>query len=112
MFSLNHISILDKKNKEWTLVEGTICTPGTISERTKYKQNKYADLRLGIKNLYPGYKVKLITIVFDFLASYHKDLDKEMTILLKPNIARLTIERSQKWIISQNCEIVKRFSCQ
>ena len=56
------ISILDKKNKEWSLVEGTICTPGTIAERTKYKQNKYLDFRLGIKNLYPGYKVKLITI--------------------------------------------------
>ena len=28
------ISVLDKKNKEQTLVEGTICTPGTIAERT------------------------------------------------------------------------------
>ena len=28
-----------------------------IVERTKYKQNKYEDVRLGIKNLYPGYKV-------------------------------------------------------
>ena len=24
------INILDKKNKEWSLVKGTICTPGTI----------------------------------------------------------------------------------
>ena len=62
------ISILDKKNKVWSLVEGTICTPGTIAERTKYKQNKFVDLRLGIKNFYPGYKVKLITIVFYYLA--------------------------------------------
>ena len=62
------ISILDKKNKEWSLVEGTICTPGTIAERTKYNQNEYLDLRLGIKNLYPGYKVKLITIVFDYIS--------------------------------------------
>ena len=55
------ISVLDKKNKEWCLVEGTICTPGTIAERTKYKQNKYLDVRLGIKKLYPGYEVKLLT---------------------------------------------------
>ena len=64
------ISILDNKTKEWALVEGTMCTPGAIAERTKYKQNKYLDLRLGIKNLYPGCKVKLITIVADYLHAY------------------------------------------
>ena len=88
-----------------------IYTPGTIAERNKYKQNKYVDIRLGIKNLYPGYIVKLITIVFDFLGAYYKDLDKELNMLFGPKVARLTIERSQNWVISQNCEIVKRFSC-
>ena len=92
------ISILDKKNTEWSLVEGAICTPGTIAERTKYKQNKYVGLMLGIKNLYPGYKVKLI-IVFDYLGAYYKDLDEELNMLFGPNVARLTIERSQKWVI-------------
>ena len=38
-------------------------------------------------------------------------VDKELNILFEPKVARLTIERSQKWVISQNCEIVKRFSC-
>ena len=88
-----------------------IYTPGTIAERNKYKQNKYVDIRLGIKNLYPGYIVKLITIVFDFPGAYYKDLDKELNMLFGPKVARLTIERSQNWVISQNCEIVKRFSC-
>ena len=55
---------LGTRMKVWSLVEGTICNPGTIAERTKCKQNKYVDLRLGIKNLYPCYKVRLITIVF------------------------------------------------
>ena len=94
----------------WSLVEGTICTPGTIAGRTKYKQNKYVDLRWEIKNLYPGYKVKLITIVFDYLGVYNKDLDKELNMLFGPKVARVTIALSQKWVISQNCEIVKRFS--
>ena len=39
------------------------------------------DLRWEIKNLYPDYKVKLITIVFDYLGVYNKDLDKELNIL-------------------------------
>jgi len=45
------IITLDKKNKEWSLAEGAIklCTTGTIAERTKYKKNKYVDLRLGIQ---------------------------------------------------------------
>ena len=92
-------------------MEGTICTPGSIAERTKYKNNKYVDPRLGIKNLYPGHKVKLITTVFDYLGAYYKDLEKELNALFGPKVARFTIERSQKWVISQNCEIVKRFSC-
>ena len=65
---------------------------------------------MGIKNLYPGYKVKLITIVFDYLGVYNKDLDKELNMLFGPKVARVTIERSQKWVNSQNCEMAKRFS--
>ena len=67
------------------------------------------DIRLGIKNLYPGYKVKLITIVFYLLGAYYKGLDKELNMLFGPKVAWLTIERSQNLVISQNCEIVKRF---
>ena len=77
--------------------------------RTKHKEDKYIDLKLGIKKLYPGHKVKLITVVFDFLAVYYKDLEKEITGILDNNLAMTSIERSQKWIISQNCEIVKGF---
>ena len=103
------VSILDKKYKEWSLMEGTISTPGTIAEIIKYKQNKYVDLKLGIKNLYLGYKVKLITIVFEYLGAYDKDLDKELNILFGLKVARQTIECSQIWVISHNCEILKRF---
>ena len=42
------ISVLDKKNKEWIIIEGTICNPGTITMRTKHKKDKYIDLKLGI----------------------------------------------------------------
>ena len=51
--------------------------------------------------------MKLITIVFDYLGAYYKDLGKELNVLFGPKVARLTTERSQKWVISQNCEIVK-----
>ena len=76
-------------------MEGTIGTIGTIAERTKYKQNKYVDLRLRIKNLYSGYKVKPITIVFKYLGAYYKDLEKELNMLFGPKVAGLTTERSR-----------------
>ena len=53
--------------------------------------------------------MKLITIVFDYLGIYNKNLDKELNMLFGPKVAKVTIERSPKWVISQNCEIVKRF---
>ena len=91
-------------------MEGTICTPGEIAEKTMYEQNRYLDLGLEIKNLDPGYKVKLITILFDYLGAYNKYLDKELNMYFQSKVARLTIEPSQKLVISQNCAIFKRFS--
>jgi len=92
---------------EWSLAEGMMCIPGTIAARTEYRH--YIDFKLGIKNLYPGYKVKLINIVFDYLGAYYKPLHKEPNMLFGPQVPRLTNEWSQKWNISQDCEIVKRF---
>ena len=72
-------------------------TLGIIAEGTKYTQNKYVDLRLGIKKLYPGFKVKLITTVFDYLGAYYKDVDvDQLNMLSGPKVARLTTEQSQK----------------
>ena len=111
MAQIDRISVYwTKRDKEWIIIEGTICNPGTIAMRTKHKKDKYIDFKLGIKNLYPGHKVKLITVVFDFLGVYYKDVEEELTSILDNNLAKTTIERSQKWIISQNCEIVKKVS--
>ena len=85
--------------------------PGTIPGRAIFKRGKCADLKLGVKSLYPGHKVSSIEVVFDFLAAYSINLEKERTKILEDKkVGNVTIERSQKWIISQNCEIVKRFT--
>ena len=98
---------------EWFIIEGTVCMPGTIPARTMFKRDKYADLRLGVKSLYPGHKVSSVEVVFDFLAAYSINLEKELTKILEDKkVVNVMIERSQKWIISQNCEIVKRFTLQ
>ena len=60
--------------------------------------------------MYLGYKVKFITIEFDYLSVYYEDQDKELNMLFEPKVGRLTIERTQQWVISQNCEIVRKYS--
>ena len=98
-------------NKEWFIIEGTVCLPGTIPVRTMFKRGRYADLRIGVNSLYSGQKVNNIEVIFDFLAAYSTDLENELTkILQDKRVASKTVEKSQKWLISQNCEIVKRFA--
>ena len=76
-----------------------------------FKRDRYADLRIGVKSFYSGHIVNNIEVIFDFLAAYSTDLENELTKILEDKrVVSKTIEKSQKWIISQNCEIVKRFA--
>ena len=61
-------------------MEGIIYTPGAIAERTMYEKNMYLGVGLEINNFYPGYKVKVITILFDYLGAYNKYLGKELNM--------------------------------
>ena len=98
-------------NKEWFIIEGSICKPGTIPARIMSKRVKYAELKLGVKSLYFGHKVSSIEDVFDFLAEYSIDLEKELDKILKDKkVANVSTERSQKWIIPQNCGIYQVYS--
>ena len=54
----------------------TVCMPGTIPARM-FKRDRYVDLRLGKKSLYPGHKVSSMQVVFDFLAAHSINLAKE-----------------------------------
>ena len=78
------MAVMDKKKKKiWLLMEGTVCGIGLISDRWKTKQDKYRELRAGIKHQYPDYEVNQVNVVFDFLAEYHQslknDLDEHLT---------------------------------
>ncbi|XP_068675406.1 uncharacterized protein [Montipora capricornis] len=106
------IAVMDKEKKVWLLIEGTVCGIGLISDKWKTKQDKYRELRTGIKQQYPDYKVNQVNVVFDFLAEYHQclknDLNEHLTGKNEEETQYL-IMKSQKWIISQNVEIVKNF---
>lgn len=76
------------------------------------KRDKYADLKLGVKSLYPGHKVSGREVVFDFLGAYSINIQKKLAKFLEDKkVVNVTIERSQKWIVSQNCvQVVKKFT--
>ena len=75
-----------------------------------FKRDKYADLRIGVKNLYSGHKVSGIDVIFYFLVAYSTHLENELTKILQDKKVVSKTRKSQKWIISQNCEIVKWFA--
>ena len=54
----------DKQTYNWTLLEGKVCQVGTIADKTAKKQENYAELRVGIKQLYTSTSVKQINIIF------------------------------------------------
>lgn len=76
------------------------------------KRHKYADLKLGVKSLYPGHKVSSREVVFDFLGAYSINIQKKLAKFPEDKkVVNVTIERSQKWIVSQNrVQVVKKFT--
>ena len=102
--------ILDKINKNWIIIQGTVCLIGEITEREKLKSSKYRDLREALKRLYPGYTVQQLNIVLDYLGGYNRSLIEEMGRLfdMKQTEATRLLRKSQKWVHCQNCEIVKK----
>ena len=65
------------------------------------KRDKYADLKLGMKSLYPGHKASSGEVLFDFLAVYSTNKQKKLAMFLEDKkVVNVTIERSQKWIVS------------
>ena len=104
------IAILDKENNKWIIIEGTVCNIGKIQERELYKRAKYTELRAEIKRLYKVKEILQINVVFDFLAGYNKTLEENLKDFTGgKQTAKKVIQQCQKWIFSQNCEIVKYF---
>ena len=49
-----------------------------IHERTLCKQQKYTDLKSGLKPPYPNHKVGQVNILLDFLGGYNKQQLEEL----------------------------------
>ena len=85
-----------------------MCSVGMISQREERKTQKYEELRTDT-GFRKDYKVKQINIVMDFLANFGKTLPKELKSMgLDSKEILLVLQQSQKWIMTKNCNIVKR----
>ena len=80
-----------------------------ISQREERKTQKYEELRTELHKIYKDYKVKQINIVMDFLANFGKTLPNELKSLgIDSKEILIVLQQSQKWIMTKNCNIVKR----
>ena len=103
------IVVLDKEKDMAYVIEGTICEIGKIEERTLTKQNKYTDLLYGLKRLYSLDTIIQINVVMDFVGGYHSELVNDFINLFgeRRTVVELLMD-CQKWVWSQNCEIIKK----
>ena len=103
------IVVLDKEKEMAYVIEGTICAIGKIEEKTLTKQNKYTDLRYGLKRLYSLDAIIQINVVMDFVGRYHSKLVNDFINLFgERRTAVELLMDCQKWVWSQNCEIIKK----
>ena len=115
------MAVYNKRTNNWTQIEGTVCPVGAIAFKTAKKQEKYTELRAGIKRqLYKNTSVKQINVVFEFLnksmlfsnfvGGYREKLRKGLSSITNTDKdLSFLIERCQKRIICQNANIVKKF---
>ena len=74
------------------------------------RRTKYIELREGIKRQYKSTGIYQINIDFDFLGGHHERVRNDLgSITSTDKELSYLIERCQKWILSQNVNIVKKF---
>ena len=93
------------------LYEGTVCAVGKRHQKWSEKQNKYAECRAGLLNLYEGYTVKQVNIVFDFIGGYNKNLFKNLSEAISKDTMKIKklIDNMQRAVLFGNYNIVRRF---
>ena len=103
------IVVLDREGDMAYVIEGTVCEIGGIEEGTLTKRNGYADLRYGLKGLYSLDTMVQINVVMDFVGGCHSKLVNDFINLFgEGGAADELLMDCQKWVWSQNCEIIKK----
>ena len=103
------IVVLDKEKDMAYVTEGTICEIGKSEERTPTKQKKYTGQRYELKRLHSLGTIIQINVVMEFVGGYHSKLVNELSNLFgeRRTVCELLMD-FQKWVLSQNCEIIKK----
>ena len=105
---MNPVTFYNNSSLSW--IFPTVCNIGKIKGRELYKQAKYTELRADIKRPYKVKETQQINAVFDFLADYNKTLEENPRHFTgRKQTAKKVIQQCQKWILSQNSQIVKYF---
>ena len=104
------VIVHDKETNIWLYLKVESARKAKGAERIEEKQTKYIELRVCIKRERKSIGVYQINIVFDLLGGHHEQLRNDLRSILS-TVKELSylIERCQKWILSHNVNIVKKF---
>ena len=107
------ITEIDHEQKLIILYEGTVCAVRKRHQKWNEKQNKYAECRAGLQNLYEyeGYTIKQVNIVSDFIGGYNKNLFKNLSEAIPKDTMKIKklIDNMQRAVLFGNYNIVRRF---
>ena len=105
------ITEIDHEQQLIILYEGTVCAVGKRHQKWSEKNNKYAECRAGLLNLYEVYTVKQVNIVFDFIGGCSKNLFKNLSEAIPKETTKIKklIDNIQMAVLFGNYHIVRRF---
>ena len=95
-----YLELRQNKSLAAQLIGSVLQVNWKISSRTNQNSNNYNN---------PDYEIKQTNIVFNFLGDFNNTLKKELSDLTHKKDVTKALTNCQKWIMTQNCEITKKF---
>ena len=78
-------------------------------QKEKEKSLKYAQLRLELRQQYPGYNINQANIIIDVLGGYSKELYSSVKDFVGAEGSRECLRRMQKSVLSSSLNIARSF---
>ena len=100
--------IVNNRDKQVIALEMSCPWLSNRDKKTSEKTMKYAPLRWGLKQRYPGYEINLCNIILDVLGGWSKDLDVTLQKLIGSK-AKGVLKKMQKACLSGTLNIARTF---
>ena len=101
-------TIVDKENKEVSVIEMSCPWVEIREEKDAKKTTKYGPLRWELEQRYPEYRVRQFNVIVDVLGGYSRDVRKALKELVGDKSDTMALQ-IQKSVITSSLNIARRF---